>query len=272
MPGKALRRRVRRMIDFGLAAFIDFRLWVTGKADRELPPLRLRFVGGGDFRETGRELTDLLVSAGGLRRSDRVLDIGCGVGRVAIPLAAYLDPGASYDGFDVVRRGIRWCERNITPRHPNFRFHHVDVSSSEYRTRGSAASAFRFPFADASFDFAFATSVFTHLVAHETRRYIEETARVLAPGGRFLATFFLITDESRAAMDSRTIYHFPCIRGPMRLLDGDNPAAGVAIDEAVALRLLTDAGLRIERVSHGQWSGRAEFLTFQDVVQCAKAG
>jgi len=270
MFSKALRRRVRRFIDFALAAFIDFRLWLTGKSDPELPPLRLRFVGGGDFRQTGNDLVDVLTGAGGLRRGDRVLDIGCGIGRLAIPLTAYLNQSATYDGFDVVRRGIRWCRRNITPRHPNFRFHQVDVSSSEYRARGAAAVHFRFPFADGAFDFVFATSVFTHLVADEIRRYVDESARVLVAGGRFLATFFLINEVSVATMSARTIYHFPHVRGSMRLLDGANPAAGVAIEQEVLLKFLTGAGLAVERIAYGQWSGRSDFLTFQDVVVCVK--
>src|SRR5438132_12809377 len=124
----------------------------------------MRVVGMVDVLGIGEQLVNLLVHYGGLRRTDRVLDIGCGIGRVAIPLTHYLDPAASYDGFDIVKRGIEWCRRHITPRHPNFRFHLADLRSSEYRARGADASHFPFPFADDWFDFAFATSLFTHLV------------------------------------------------------------------------------------------------------------
>src|SRR5436309_7246167 len=125
MGTKRLRRRARQALEYLAAAHIDLRLWLTGKSDPELPPLRMRFVGMGDFRAIGQELAELLVRVGGLRPSDRVLDIGSGIGRVAIPLTRVLDAGASYDGFDVVERGVDWCRRHITPRHPNFRFHHV---------------------------------------------------------------------------------------------------------------------------------------------------
>ena len=42
----------------------------------------------------------------GLKPEHRVLDIGCGVGRVALPLTRYLTSG-TYDGFDIVKRWIR---------------------------------------------------------------------------------------------------------------------------------------------------------------------
>src|SRR5512132_200266 len=119
MGTKRLRRRGARAWEYLKAAHIDFRLWLTGKGDPELPPLRMRFVGMGDFRAIGEELLNLLVHYGSLRRTDRVLDIGCGIGRVAIPLTRYLEPTATYDGFDVVKRGIDWCRSHITPKHPN---------------------------------------------------------------------------------------------------------------------------------------------------------
>ena len=157
MGTKRLRRGVRDALDWLAASHIDLRLWLTGKSDPDLPPLRLRFVGVGDFRAVGDELKELLVRFG-LRPDDRVLDIGSGVGRVAIPLTRYLGAEGTYDGFDVVRRAVAWCRQNVTPRYPNFRFHHVKVRNSEYRGSGALASDFRFPFADASFDFAFIDS------------------------------------------------------------------------------------------------------------------
>lgn len=273
MGTKRLRRRARHALEYLAAAHIDLRLWLTGKADPELPPLRMRFVGMGDFRAIGEELLNLLVQYGGLRRTDRVLDIGCGIGRVAIPLTRYLDASATYDGFDVVRSGIDWCRRRITPRHPNFRFHHVDVRSSEYRQRGADASHFRFPFGDGAFDFAFATSLFTHLVYEETRQYLSEARRVLAPGGRLFATFFLLDELATSrlpSLDPR--FRFEHAQGPVRYANRDNPAAGVAIDQTAALALIREAGFAAPEIHYGQWCGREGGVSFQDVVVCRVAG
>jgi SAM-dependent methyltransferase len=272
MGTKQLRRRARHALDYLAAAHIDLRLWLTGKSDPELPPLRMRFVGMGDFREIGEELAGLLVRYGGLRPADRVLDIGCGIGRVAIPLTRILDSGATYDGFDIVKRGIDWCRRHVTPRHPNFRFHLVDVRSSEYRDRGGAdASHFRFPFADQAFDFAFATSLFTHLQFAETRQYLRESFRVLAPGGRLFATFFLLDDFAKESLPSRDPrFRFSFGSGSVRLSNPDNPAAGVAIEQSAALDLIREAGFASQQIHYGQWCGRPGGVTFQDVVVCTK--
>jgi SAM-dependent methyltransferase len=271
---KPLRRRALDLWNYLFAAHIDFRLWLTGKADPELPPLRmLQFVGMGDFRAIGEELLNLLVHHGGLRRTDRVLDIGSGIGRVAIPLTRYLQSSAAYDGFDIVKSGIDWCRRNITPRHPHFRFHLVDVRSSEYRDRGADASRFRFPFGDGAFDFAFATSLFTHLVFAETRQYLREAHRVLAPGGRLFATFFLLDDFAKNELPSREPrFRFAHADGAQRLSDPQNPAEGVAIEQGALLDLIREAGFAAHEIHYGQWCGRPGGVTFQDVVVCTKEG
>jgi SAM-dependent methyltransferase len=271
MSPKLLRQRIRQFLSYLAAAYIDLRLWLTGKSDPWLPPLRLRFVGTGDFRKIGDDLFDLLISVGGLRPSDQVLDVGCGVGRVALPLTRYLDSTATYDGFDVVKGSIRWCQRHISRLHPNFRFHHVNVSNSAYRLRGVSASQFRFPFADASFDFLFATSLFTHLTLGEIHQYIAESARVLRPGGRLVATFFLLNDFSLASLPTRNGYAFPHVVGPLRFLDAENPGAGGAIQEEVLLQIIQSSGFVVETIGYGQWSGRQNGVSFQDVVACRRA-
>jgi SAM-dependent methyltransferase len=264
---KRLWRRVREFWSYLFAAHLDVRLWLTGKTDPELPPLRLRFVGMGDFRAIGEEMVDLLVRYGGLRKSDRVLDIGSGVGRVAIPLTRYLE--STYDGFDIVRSGVRWCQRHITPRHQNFRFHWVDVRSTEYRDRGGEASRFRFPFGDGSFDFVIATSLFTHLLFDETRQYLAEAHRVLAPGGRLFATFFLLDDFAKSKLPSREPrFQFAHADGALRYHDASNPAAGVAIDQSAALDLIREAGFAAHEIHYGTWCERPGGVSFQDVVVC----
>jgi SAM-dependent methyltransferase len=244
---------------------------LTRRRDPSVPPVRLQSAGFGDFQKVGEDLLQLLIDVGGLRPTDRVLDIGCGPGRVALPLTHYLQAPATYDGFDVLKPAIRWCQRHITPQYPNFRFHHVDVWNSEYGQRGVPASQFRFPFGDRSFEFVFATSVFTHTVVDETRQYLCESARVLAPGGQLLATFFLLNETSLPHLSTRNNFNFPAVSGSMRLLDADNPGVGVAVAEEAVLKLIREAGLTLERIAYGAWSGRQSAVTFQDLVVCRRA-
>lgn len=240
------------------AAYIDLRLFVTGKAEKGLPPMRLRDVGQGDFRQIGDGLAAMLVR-NGLEPHHRVLDIGCGVGRVAIPLTRHITSG-TYDGFDIVRRWVRWCRRHITPAHPNFRFAHADVYNSHYNRGGVPPASYRFPYDDASFDFAFATSVFTHLDLAAAKHYLREARRVLRPGGKLVATFFIVDgDVSGAALD------FKVDRGDYRLLDADDPDWGIAFHERVLDELLPPGEWGERTIERGAWrnQGGAEF---QDVL------
>ncbi|MCU1350645.1 MAG: putative methyltransferase, partial [Acidobacteria bacterium] len=157
----------------------------------------------------------------------------------------------------------------ITPRHPNFRFHLAAVRNPEYNPRGVPAAEYRFPLDDASFDLAFATSLYTHLELEELRRYVAETRRVLAPGGTFFATFFLLNDVSLANMGAT--YDFPLGDALVRRMRGASAAAGVAFDERLVIDTLREAGFTGIRVHHGKWSGRQDGLTFQDLV-IARAG
>ena len=54
------------------------------------PPWWLRDVGGGDFRAVGQKFLHLFTELADLQPDERVLDIGCGCGRIAFPLTEYL--------------------------------------------------------------------------------------------------------------------------------------------------------------------------------------
>lgn len=247
---------------------------VLGTRDGLTPPRGLSDVGAGDFRAVGRAFLDSFCEIGGLQPSDRVLDLGCGIGRMAVPLAEYLDASGSYDGFDVVRADIRWCRRAISSRYPRFRFVHADCANAEYNPRGRIdARDFRFPWPEATFDFAFATSVFTHLMPDAAANYFSEVARTLAPGGRFFFTAFVLDDRSRAEMEAgRTSYAFRHPVGEARTQDPGNPESAIAWDEEALMALLRRAGLRtVAPLYAGLWAG-GPGPSYQDVLVAARAG
>ncbi len=241
----------------------------AGRSDRLVPPRRRQFVGHSDFVQTGDEFAGHLRALAGLRPSDRVLDVGCGIGRMARPLTAVLDPeqGGRYDGFDVNRDGIAWC-RSRYARHAHFRFEVADLRNARYNPAGArTASGYRFPYDDGSFDVALATSVLTHLLEDEADHYLGEISRCLAPGGRLLATFFLLDDTSRALI-ARGAAHFsfPDPGGDVAVLDEAVPEEAVAYADTWVAASLHRHGLTRTAVHPGSWCGRAEHVSFQDIV------
>lgn len=243
---------------------------ISGRRDPLVPPPRLSdYVGPSDFVQTGDEYLRYFVALGQLQPDARVLDVGCGIGRMARPLTTYLNASGSYEGFDVVAQGIRWCTRAYRRRHPSFCFQAADVVNHLYNPQGrSAASQYRFPYDAAAFDFVFAVSVFTHLLPDAMENYLGEVARVLRPTGRCLLTWLLLNEESEPLIaDGKSYYNFAS-RGPgYRTTHPDNPEYLIAHEESAMRRLYRDHGLRIvEPIHYGSWSGRTQTPPFQDLV------
>ncbi len=232
------------------------------------PPRGLSFVGGGDFGKTGREHLNHFRELGDLAPNARVLDIGCGIGRMAIPLIDYLDEG-SYAGFDVGKEMINWCKRRITARRPDFEFTWAPVFNQKYNPFGKLAGAeYRFPYPSSSFDFAFATSLFTHLVRDDADHYLAETARVLRPGGTCLFTFFLLDSESEREIEAgRAAFDFHYRTHGGFTIDPRQPEEAVAYRVGDIRAMFAEAGLQIrDPIFRGRWANAPAGLAGQDMV------
>lgn len=240
----------------------------AAKAGMVPPQFMWTMVGAADnFLEQGRDFSAYLIEHGRLPRDGAVLDVGCGLGKYAIHLAEHLKDGGSYEGFDVEEPSVDWCRRAITPRHPHARFLYTPLKSEMYNAEaGAQASAFRFPYDDDRFDLVFLASVFTHMFAEDVDNYIREIARVLKPGGRCIATMYLLDDKRRQGIEAGTAcFTFRHQRGDCRLNLLDPPEAAVAYEEAKALEMFTAAGLDLaEPIRYGAWDVHA--IQDQDFV------
>ena len=204
-----------------------------------------------------------------------MLDVGAGTGRVATALIPYLSPRGSYDGLEIVRPAVRWCRRQISREHPNFRFHHANVYNGLYNPGGRVqVEDSRFPFEDGSFDFTFITSVFTHLPRATVERYLKELGRVFATNGRAMATFFLLNDDSSSCiaegLSSHDLSH-PANDGSM-VADPNVPEHAIGHPEEWVTAVVARSGLIIEPPIHyGTWSGAGAGASYQDILILRKA-
>lgn len=238
-------------------------------------PPSMIFIGSGDFVQIGLEFRKYFIDVAGLRPDNKVLDVGCGLGRMAVPLTDYLSAGGEYWGFDIVKSAVDWCTSHITRKFSHFHFLHSDVYNRHYNPKGSiGVDEFKFPFNNASFDFVLLTSVFTHMLPGGVENYLAEISRVLRPGGTCFMTFFLRNTESAgliaANRSSLDLSHE--ILG-CAVVDEADPEAALAYSEAFVLGQLETLGLKLSQpIQYGSWCGRADFLTYQDVIIARKAG
>jgi len=234
--------------------------WRTGRLDR--------------FREVSDEHIAHLASYAGLSEARHVIEIGCGVGRDAIPLTHVLPDNGSYLGIDIIKGSINWAVENISPRNPHFRFVHFDVADKQHNPGGSEGmEIYEIPCEDGSQDLVFLYSVFTHMFPSDVARYLSEFARVLRPGGCVLASMF--------TMDRGLISYLQSIGGGgLRALTFSHEveegffhndpevvpgATAYSLDRFGAM--VSAAGLVPERFVRGSWRKDGEFdVNGQDLV------
>lgn len=145
---------------------------------------------------SGAEFLCYLQLLAELQPEERMLDIGCGCGLMALHLKNYLNSKATYTGIDIHAPSVKWSQNNISKKYPNFAFAHIDARNQVFNPRSEHPSeTYSLPFDDESFDVILLKSVFTHMRPSEIDNYIGEVARLLSHRGRCLMTFFLLNEQ-----------------------------------------------------------------------------
>jgi ubiquinone/menaquinone biosynthesis C-methylase UbiE len=178
------------------------------------------FFRSGEINVANEVMTDMVAICGGQRSplDLRMLEIGCGVGRMTRMLARIF---GHVTGVDISEEMVRQAREN-TADLPN-----VDL------VLGDGATLAGLP--DATYDFAFSFIVFQHIPAYDVMAsYCREVFRVLKPRGLFKLQVQGHTALTRNEMDTWV---------------------GYPVSTREAARLAEDSGFDLERQSGAgsQW-------------------
>jgi len=249
--------------------------------DKFIPATEDIFVGKQDrenYRLIGISYLERLISLCSLKHDSKVLDVGCGSGRLAVPVAWYIINGYYY-GIDIVPSGIQWCREKIKPHFPNTQFDLADIFNARYNSKGKEnASTYHFPYSNDTFDVVFLTSVFTHMLVDDVENYTSEIYRVLKPNGHCLITFFIYDDDSKKGIkQDRSKFPFKYDHGKYLTIDPNLHEGAVAYRLEYIEDLFYRNNLKIKYKENGTWRwhkegtrNKAQIGKAQDVIVVIK--
>jgi cyclopropane fatty-acyl-phospholipid synthase-like methyltransferase len=159
--------------------------------------LKARSYVGTD--EVSGQLQLELLKQQGCRPNSKVLEMGCGRLHAGIPVMVYLDKG-NYLGVDP----------NEWLRHTVMKNRHVRQVIEEKQPTFLSADDFDASELGIKFDFVLSHSVLSHCAHWQLELFLRNVAKVLAPGGRILASIYLAEGNaygSRGTPDKEDSMH-----------------------------------------------------------------
>lgn len=200
----------------------------------------------------GQAVFDYLMIHVPLQMNHRVLDVGCGDGRVAGAFARHEKFTGSYDGFDIDQVRITALQK-LFEQNARFKFVHSDIFHSYYNATGKIKpETFRFPYPDGSFDLIWFNSIFSHMTLSHIEHNLTEAQRCLSPTGKVWATFYL-KDEHWNPAYQELLWRFDTPYDEGLTATPDNPEGAVAYPIEKVLKVIDRVGLKVEKYIPGYW-------------------
>jgi len=128
----------------------------------------------------------------GLKPQSKILDVGCGLGRIAFSLLEYLNDDGEYYGIDMGKEAIEYCTKNY--QRPNF---HFILNNNT-----------NIPITNKKFDFITFFSVFTHLYPNEIIEFLKQCKELLEKNGVIISDMLVLNQiETNAGTRGKMFYN-----------------------------------------------------------------
>jgi 2-polyprenyl-3-methyl-5-hydroxy-6-metoxy-1,4-benzoquinol methylase len=224
-----------------------------------------------------------LIKRANLSPASKILDYGCGWGRLAFAASCFLGSEGSYVGFDINEFAIAE-NRKCYAAFKNFRFHYIGLDIREnyiYLSENyeSASQTKEMPSdrkADevtlpaefhGYFDVINTHSVFTHMWKDAIVNVLKQQAQVINHTGVCVNTWLIVDQFARYILncglaDRRLPYEVDGILTNSR----ENPLLCTVFKIEDVYEIYQRAGHRILDIEFGSWAGRKNDMTSQDVV------
>jgi len=213
----------------------------------------------------------------------KIVDFGCGHGKLAPVSIFFTHPDGEYLGIDIQESYIDFCRRKYSHL-PGVKFHlSRDFNALYSIPKSNVISSNQsygadWPLAPESIDVLIAISVFTHLQETDAFGYIDKIHSILKPGALAIITCHIVEEPRR---QPGFIFNYnPVLASLMRFstpLQGDCnwftcypelPESGIAMNMA-GLNSLTQGKFKIEFITSGSATGGNDPLA-QNVIVLKK--
>lgn len=211
-----------------------------------LPALNQRWCGpefkdNSYYLQSAESEAQRLVTHFNCDNMSKVLDIGCGQGRLPIGILRVVGE-LDYVGIDVNFKSVEWCKRHIESRHPSFLFHHLDITNERYNPQGSSLTEdFKFDIPKNSVDIIYLFSVFSHMYENEMRVYLSDFTRILKSEGKLFFTTFVEENVPNVSINPEN-YVFEKCSGCLHV---------VRYEKNYLFSILDESGFVVENFRHG---------------------
>lgn len=173
----------------------------------------------------------------------RILDIGCGAGRMGFPLINYLQPPGHYYGIDLQKSVIEWCDAHFTSS--QFTFSHYDAAHPLDNPLGVLPLVeMPVPLVDC----VLVVGVMQRLTVRDCKDLITVISRALVSGGRFLLTGRFFLPKDIPFINRTAIYK--SVRDGCRI---SQPFQDMAQSWDLLAPHFQAVGLKVERQLRGKW-------------------